>query len=120
MKQTGLGGVPVLGKNVDAVVRRDELLAVGLGIIKLVQQANIVAPLFAPRSEQRVSVLVELLRIGYRQPGVGLAPPALGVQQVAVADDIGPVELARVVNAQHDLAEAAEYVERLQGLTGQG
>ena len=55
----------------------------------------------------------------FRHAGFTPLAVALGAQQVFVLDDIRPVELAGVVNTQHDLAAAGERRQCFQGLLGQ-
>jgi len=108
------------GENVDLLVRGFEPVPVFLGIVEFVQQADVVPALFAPGRQQRIGVLVQLVRIGnLRQFRVSDTPFAFGLQQFPVTDDVGPVILAGVVDAQHHLAESAEYVQCFQGLTRQ-
>ena len=98
-------------EDVDLLVRGLEAAAVVVRVVELVQQPDVVPALLAPGGQQRVGVLVQLVRVGNLcQYRVGHTPFALGFQQFPITDDIGPVELAGVVNTQHHLAEAAEHV----------
>ncbi len=102
-----------------------------LGVVVLVEQAQVVAALLAPGGQQRLGVQVQAL--GSVITGVanaehvepfghaGLAPlsVALGAEQVLVFDDVGPVVLAGVVHAQHHLAAAGDGGQGFQRLLGQ-
>ena len=115
-------GLPcaMLGENVDLLIRGLEAGAVFIGVVEFIQQANVVPALLAPGCQQRVGVLVQLVGVvNLRQRGMAGTAFALGFQQFAVADNIGPVKLRRVVNAEHHLAETAKHIERFQRLTRQ-
>ncbi len=85
-----------------------------------VQQIDVIATLLAPGSEQRVSMLMQRLRIeDHRHSGLARLAFVLVTQQVFVGDDISPVMATRVVNAEQNLAELRQARQCLERLCGQ-
>ena len=91
-----------LGKQVDTpAVEIFEQVAITARLVVVVKQVDVVAPLFAPGSEQRLAVSI---RSSGNNTG-GLATVVVR-QHVFVGDDIAPVVPAMVVHAQQHLAVA--------------
>ena len=107
-------------EQVDAAVDRGELLAVAVGLVAAIQQADVIAPLLAPRRQQRMGVQVQILvaRNGGRAGFAGLSPLA-GLEQFALLDDVGPVMAAGIGDHQQHLGKARQRGERLQRLLRQ-
>ncbi len=121
VQQRRLIRISVGRENIDPALRSCHAALVRLGVVELVQQANVVPPLFAPGRQQGVGVLVEGIRVGQcRQFRVGLAALAVRRQQVTVADDVGPVKFAGIMDTEHHLADPAENGQGFQRLLRQG
>ena len=97
-------------EQVDALPAGAEVRAVGVRLVIAVEQVDVVTALLAPGGEQRVA----------DPAGRALQLAAVGVaQQVLVGDDVAPVVLAGVVDAQQHLAEARQGGQRLDHLCRQ-
>ena len=112
------GGV----EQVDPLPRQGlEEVAVAAGFVVLVQQADVVAPLLAPGGQQGMGVGVQIGLVQLRRhAGAAGVAAGGGAQEVAVGDDVGPVVLAGVVDAEQHLAHPRHPLQRLQRLLGQG
>ena len=120
MQQARCFRVAMVRENINFLVRGLEAAPVLIRVVELVQQPDVVPALLAPGGQQRIGVLVQLVRIlNGGKCRMGPATFAFGGEQLPVADDVGPVELAGVVNTQHHLTEPAQDVQGFQRLPGQ-
>ena len=79
VQQAGVIHIAMVGEDVDLLARRLETGAVVVRVVELIQQANVVPALFSPGRQQRVGVLVQLVRVvNLRQHRVCCAPLAFG------------------------------------------
>ena len=63
VQQAGVIHIAMVSKDVDLLARRLEAGAVVVRVVELVQQADVVPALLAPGRQQRVGVLVQLVRV---------------------------------------------------------
>jgi hypothetical protein len=110
------------GEQVDPLIAGGESLEIGfvaVPLVLLVEQADIVASLFAPGRKQRMAVemepaLVEVLgHLACRLTPVGMA------EQIPPFDDIAPIMPAWIEHEQHHLAHGRDRLQRLQHLARQ-
>ena len=110
------GGFAV-AEQVDSTIAKSG--AVAVGIVVTVQQADVVATLFAPGGQQRMGVLVQGLWVDSNgHAGFTRLAFVFVTQQVFVGHDVGPMVATRVVHAQQDLAETGQAGQRLKRLGG--
>ncbi|MCY1414562.1 hypothetical protein D9M71_300150 [compost metagenome] len=105
-------------EQVDAPVAECRTIAVG--IVITVEQVDIVPPLLAPCGQQRVSMLMQGLRIDhYRHAAFAGLTLVLMPQQVFIGDDVRPMVTTRVMHAQQNLTESCQSRQCFQGLCRQ-
>ncbi|CAG8871616.1 hypothetical protein PS627_04559 [Pseudomonas fluorescens] len=97
-----------------------EYTSIACGIIIAVEQVDIVASLLAPRSQQRMGMLMQGFIVELQRHALlALLAFVLVPQQVFVSDDIGPVMAAGIVYAKQYLAETGKAGQRFEGLARQ-
>ena len=99
-----------------------QALLVVFNPVKVIQQVQVVAPLFAPGRQQRVGGRVQGGAVHRRRTGRldALAAPHLGAQLVMAFNDVAPKILTGVLHQHQHLADLAQLRQCLHGLHGQG
>ena len=117
--QPGAFGGRAVVKQVDA--RQCKPLAGGLGVVKRVELANEIAALLAPGTQQRVAVGVHVVQrhLGQRHAVFQGQAVALGLQQLAPGQGVGPVEAAGVGHGQQHLGVGGQRRQQGQRAAGQ-
>ncbi len=111
-------GGRAVAEQVDAPIAERTLVAAR--VVIAVEQVDVVAALFAPGGQQRMSMLVQQLVVQLQGHALfALLAFVLVAQQVLVGNDVGPVVAAGVVHAQQYLAKARQACQCFQGLCRQ-
>ena len=110
----------VRGKEINTRDHRRQLRGIGFVVVIFIEQADIIAPLLAPRRQQRMGMLMKLIIVHHRRhTRLALLTHPFGAQQIFIGDDIAPVVLARVMHAHKNVRPAAKHRQHFERLLWQ-